>query len=157
MYGQPSKCLCYIILLQVILAICISPPECVASSSFVLTPASENGVLTTCVGEQISFTCSHAGEETSNTRWEFSPPTDCSVLIDHEPQNAPDSEQCGPFTIQGISNTTQEMLTSTAVATATTSLTGTVAECADGVGANAVQFGNTSICVVGKILLCDDP
>ena len=115
------------------------------------TPTSENGVLTTCVGEQISITCSHAGEETSNTRWVFSPPTKCSILIDHEPQNAPDSKQCGPFTIQGISNTTQEMLTSTAVATATTSLTGTVAECADGVGANAIQFGNTSICVAGEI------
>ena len=119
------------------------------ANSFVSTPASENGVLTTCVGEQISFTCSHAGVETSTTGWVFSPPTDCSILIDHE--NVPDTIQCGPFTIQEISTTTQEMLTSTAVATATTSdsLTGTIVQCADGVGANAIQFSSISICTLG--------
>ena len=118
------------------------------------TPPHENGVLTTCVDQPISFTCSYANVDATTTVWMFSPPTAtvCSVAIDHE--NPQVSTQCDPFTVQDISNTTQAMFTSTAVATATTSLTGTVAECDDGIGAGANQIGsNISICVIGKILL----
>ena len=95
------------------------------------------------------------------TRWLFHSPSECSLSIDHEASTA--SGECSPFTVQRFSNTTQDMLSSTVVASAATSLTGTVVQCTDRLGTNFTPIGDTnvSICVVGEFfffltLLCNN-
>ena len=86
------------------------------------------------------------------TRWLFRSPSECSLSIDHEASTV--SGECSPFTVQRYSNTTQDMLSSTVVATAATSLTGTVVQCTDRLGINFIPIGNTnvSICTVGEFI-----
>ena len=53
--------------------------------AFEFSPAHDNGILTTCVGDHISLMCSHDNDANGVTRWIFSPLIDCSVTIDHNP------------------------------------------------------------------------
>ena len=126
------------------------PKGVLAVGTFESTPPHVNGVLTTCAGRQISFTCSYISSGGTATRWLFHSPSECSLSIDHEASTA--SGECSPFTVQRYSNTTQDMLSSTVVATAATSLTGTVVQCTDRLGTNFIPIGDTnvSICTVGK-------
>ena len=121
----------------------------VATDSFTSSPAHVSGVLKTCVGDQLSLTCSHDDSMGNGiTRWLFSSPVDCNFLIDHSAPNG--AQPCGPFTLQGISETGDSVLNSTVVTQTSTSLSGTVAECRDASGMSYNQIGSTSICVIGK-------
>ena len=124
----------------------------VATTSFTSTPAHVGGVLKACVGDQISLTCSHDDiRGNGQTRWLFTPPVDCSFVIDHA--SSSNAQPCGPFTLQDVSETTGGMvLNSTVVVTANTSISGAVAECRDALGNSFSEIGRTSICVIGVLL-----
>lgn len=120
--------------------------------AFEFSPANSNGVLTTCVGEHVSLTCSHDNSATGITRWLFSSPIDCSETIDHNPPI--NTRPCGPFTFQDVTEIRPNgLFNSTAVAIASTSMTGAVAECRDSSGEVYNQIGTTSICIIGKLRL----
>ena len=124
-----------------------------ATGSFTSNPAHVGGVLKACVGDQISLTCSHDDiKGNGQTRWLFSPPVNCSFLIDHFQPNT--AHPCGPFILQDVSETTAGvMLNSTVVVTANTSISCTVAECRDASGNSYNEIGRTSICVIGALPL----
>ena len=107
-------------------------------------------MLTVCIGEQISLTCSHDNAANGVTQWIFSPPVDCIRAITHSDplSRAP----CGPFTFQNITELTLDtvLLNSIAVAMTSASMSGTVVECRDSSGTVFNQIGNISLCVIGK-------
>ena len=107
-------------------------------------------MLTAGVGKQISLTCSHDNDGTSNTLWRISTPVDCSTAIVHIIA-ANGVADCGPFSFVNVTQGTSAPFTSTAVANATTSMTGAVVQCLDGTGASAVQVGSDiTLCVYGE-------
>ena len=113
------------------------------------TPAHVGGVLTACAGDQISLTCSHDNLNSGVTSWLFYQPVDCTEVIDHAPPISTDP--CGPFTFQDVSILAPDaVLSSTAVATANTSMTSTVVECRDSAGILYDQVGNISLCILSK-------
>ena len=124
-----------------------------ALCSFESTPAHVGGVLAACAGDQISLTCSHDNLDSGVTRWiQVSQPMvqDCSEVIDHNIPNSADP--CGPFTFQDVSMLALDaVLSSTAVATANTSMTGTVVECRDSAGILSASIGNVTLCVYGEL------
>ncbi len=94
--------------------------------------------------------CSHDNDANAVTRWVFSPPIDCSETIVHNPPIT--TRPCGPFTFQDITEIRPNgLFNSTAVATASVSMTGAIAECRDSAGDVYNQIGTTSICIIGKI------
>ena len=110
------------------------------------TPAANNdGVLTACAGSQISITCRHSNLNSGVTVWSFSLPIDCMITIEHNP---PLSEPCGPFSFQDAAMLAAGVeLSSTAVATAITSMTGTVVSCQDSVGLIPTTIGSITVCI----------
>ena len=112
-------------------------------------PTLADGVLTACVGEQISLTCTH-DITAVNTQWFVSPPVNCSASVGHAP---PASEPCGPFTFDGITQVVVGVtaLESTAMATADVSMTGSVVKCRSGNILMSTFVGNASLCIVGKL------
>ena len=95
--------------------------------------------------------CSHDNDANGITRWIFSTPIDCSETIDHNPPII--TRPCGPFTFQDITEIRPNILfNSTAVAIASTSMTGAVAECRDSSGDVYNQIGTASICIIGKFV-----
>ena len=119
--------------------------------TFQFTPAGVNGVLSACVGNRISLTCTHDNDATGVTRWIFSPPIDCSETIDHNPPIF--TRPCGPFVFNNISRIgSNDLLSSTAItAEASASMSGSVAECRDSSGDVYNQIGIASICIIGKV------
>ena len=119
--------------------------------SFQFEPAGANRVLTACVGNRISLTCTHNNDANGVTRWVFSPPIDCSETIDHNPPVF--TRPCGPFTFSNITTIgSSDLFNSTAVATASRmSMNGTVAECRDSSGDVYNQIGSVTICIIGKV------
>ena len=85
------------------------------------------------------------------TQWIISSPVNCSSNVDYNFQTA-SPPQCGPFTFQNITlvgaNVTQ--LSSTAVATASSEINGSIIECMSGI-VTPVSVGNISLCVIGKL------
>ena len=120
-------------------------------SSFKSTPAHEvGGVLAACAGEQITLMCRNDSLNSGATRWIFSQPVDCSETIDHNPLISTDP--CGPFSFQGVSVLVPDAaLYSTAVATANTSMTGTVVQCRNSAGILSASIGNVTLCVYGEL------
>ena len=107
-------------------------------------------MLTAGVGQQISLTCSHDNDATSNTLWKINAPVDCTTAIVHIIA-ANGVDDCGPFSFIDVTQGTSAPYTSTAVASATTSMTGAVVQCLDGGGTSAVQVGsNITLCVYGE-------
>lgn len=122
--------------------------------AFEFRPANANGVLTACVGDHVSLTCSHDNDASGVTRWIFSSPIDCSVTIDHNPPIV--TRPCGPFTFQDVTEIQPNgLFNSTAVAIASVSMTGAIAECRDSSGDVYNQIGTTLICIIGKIVIID--
>ena len=122
----------------------------IALSSFESIPAHVDGVLTTCAGHQILLTCSHNKLLSGITRWIFSQPVDCSETVDHNPP-IQSTDPCGSFTFQDVSELAPDtVLHSTTVATANTSMTGTVVECKDSAGILSESIGNITLCIVGE-------
>ena len=110
------------------------------------TPSAVNGVMTVCVGEQITLTCSHDNVVTGGTRWKASLPINCLTDVSHPTATA---TPCGPFMFQEITPLTPipTLLNSTAVATATVNMTGTNIECRGGNVVNSFSVGNISLFV----------
>ena len=121
--------------------------------SFHFTPADTNGVLTACVGNRISLTCTHDNDANGVTRWVFSPPIDCSETIDHNPPVF--TRPCGPFLFSNITTIgSSDLFISTAFATVSSvSMSGTVAECRDSSGDVYNQIGSVLICIIGKYII----
>ena len=106
-------------------------------------------MLPVCVGNEISISCGHNNVDTGVTRWVLSVPINCSEVIEH--RFPTDPYQCGPFSFQDVTLLVAgAVLSSTAVATANTSMTGTTVECRDSAGINPRTIGSTTLCVVGK-------
>ena len=120
------------------------------NGTFESTPAANtDGVLTACAGSQISITCRHSNLNSGITSWNFSLPVDCIVAIQHDP---PSSEPCGPFSFQDVTMlAVGAVLSSTAVATANTSMTGTVVSCQDGAGLIPTTIGSITVCIIGML------
>ena len=119
-------------------------------AAFEFRPANANGVLTACVGDPISLKCSHNNDVTGITRWIFSSPIDCSETIDHNPPII--TRPCGPFSFQDVNEIQPNgLFNSTAVAIASASMTGAIAECRDSSGDVYNQIGSVSICIIGKL------
>ena len=130
----------------------IQLPLTAAIRSLESVPASDGGVLTAGVGQQISLTCSHDNTVTVATLWKISTPVDCSTPIAHIYIIAANGvSDCGPFSFVEVTQGTTAPFTSTAVASANTSMTGAVVQCFDGAGPAAVQIGpNITLCVYGE-------
>ena len=112
-------------------------------------PASDGGVLTAGVGQQISLTCSHDNDAAGTTLWKISSPVGCTAVITHI--TATSSGDCSPFSFEDVSQGLTPPFNSTAVATATTSMSGAVVQCFDSAAAAAVQVGsNITLCVYGE-------
>lgn len=112
------------------------------------TPAHIDGVLTAYNGDPISLICSHNNPATAVTKWLFTSPIDCAKAIDHNPPITI-SAACGPFTFVDITEISCCQLNSTAVATATTSMTGTAVECRDSAGISSNIVGRITLCIIG--------
>ena len=119
------------------------------------TPHHINGQLLACVGNWISLTCSRDTEVGSGvTWWNVSSPISCDSIIRHV---APVSiEPCGPFMFQNVTEITgaQPIIisSSTAVATASASMSGAVIQCFTSQFAQlSVQIGTSiTLCIPGK-------
>ena len=129
--------------------------QAITSESFMSSPANIDGVLTACPGEQISLTCSRNESSTGITRWIFGPPVDCNIIVDNV--GSDNTGTCGPFSFQNVTATNNGpgVLTSTAVANASISMSGSVIECRDNAGITGFnQIGNAiSLCIIGKCTL----
>lgn len=109
-----------------------------------------NEVLIVYTQETISLTCSHDNSNSGVTRWMFSPPIDCTSLIDHT--NPSTTSPCGPFVFHNISVAAPNMLlSSTAVATASVAMTGTMVACRNANGQHFETSGYLTLCVTGTV------
>ena len=137
-----------------IVLICGSFPEGVHSSNFLIShPSQINGSITACVGEEISLTCGHDNVIPITTTWIISSPTNCLTEIVHNPPT-PITPPCGPFSFQDITiaEAGAVQLNSTAVATASRDISGSIVECIAGFDPSArIDVGNISLCVIGKL------
>ena len=120
----------------------------IAHGSFETVPAEVRDVLSVCIGQEIFIRCGHNNVNTGVTRWVLSAPINCSEVIEHRAPTDP--YQCGPFSFQDVTLLAPDVvLSSTAVATANTSMTGTTVECRDSAGINPQTIGSTALCGVG--------
>ena len=106
--------------------------------------------MSACSGDMISIKCGHTNTGSGVTRWIFSPPVDCSEIIEHR---RPNDRQCGssPFRFQQITSLTENViLSSTAVATANTTMTDTTVQCQDTAGISPMTIGNVTVCIFGE-------
>ena len=116
-------------------------------------PGHINGVVTVYSGNKVSFRCSHDNLVSGVTRWSFSAPLDCNeAIIDHNPPIT--TSQCGQFTFENVTVIMiGSLLSSTAVATANTAMSGAVIECRDSTGISPNLIGRITLCVAGEIYL----
>ena len=111
-------------------------------------PPPIGGTLTVRTGNQISLTCSHDNDNNGVTRWIFGLPVDCSQLIDHN--NPSLASPCGPFEFHNVSMLSAgAMLSSTAVASAGASMTGSAVMCRDSAGQTFDTSNTVTLCVTG--------
>ena len=84
------------------------------------------------------------------TTWIISSPVNCSTEIIHNPPT-PVAPPCGPFSFQDITlaEAGAVQLNSTAVATATRDISGSIIECLAGF-ISSLGVGSISLCVIGK-------
>ena len=119
------------------------------------SPDSINGQLLACVGDQISLTCSRDFElGTGVTYWTVSSPTiPCENLINH--LSPVSIGHCDPFMFQNITEITGPPITtlsSTAIATASASMSGAVIQCpTSNIPQLSLPIGpNITLCIPGK-------
>ena len=115
-------------------------------------PDEVGGVLSVCAGDLISIKCGHTNTGSGVTRWVFSPPVDCSEIIEH---SRPNDRQCGTsaFRLAGITRLVANViLNSTAIATANTTMSGTTVQCFDSAGIASVTVGSVTLCIFGRTL-----
>ncbi len=107
----------------------------------------EEKLLTVCLGELVSLTCTHDDVTGGLTRWQVSAPMFCVALIPHDAGLQEDN--CGIFTITMISDNSGSTLSSTIQIPATETLSNTVVTCLAGGSASSPQAGNTTLNVIG--------
>ena len=131
------------------ITIYLSISNTTANGLFETFPGHVGGVLPVCVDHEVFIRCGHSNLNTGVTRWVLSTPVNCSEVIQHRAPTDP--YQCGPFSFQDVTMlAVGAVLSSTADATANTSMTGTIVECRDSAGINPQTIGSTTLCVVGK-------
>ena len=116
------------------------------------SPSEINGLLRACDGDQISLSCSHDNAASASTRWIISPPVNCSTVIDHNPPIALALPMaCGSFMFQDLTLAVQgsTKLNSSAVATSSISMSGSVVECRGGNEFQSDSVGNITLCIIG--------
>ena len=120
------------------------------SLAFLANSTDEGDVLTVCLGEIVSLTCTHDNVAGEVTQWTTSGTVSCSVLVSHV-VNSGSEQPCGqtPFTITMISDDTGPVVSSTIRTTATEALDGTVIECFAGGLSSSPRIGNTTVNVIG--------
>ena len=117
----------------------------------VTSPAAVDGELIASAGDRISLTCTHTNIDNGRTTWRFGPPIGCSRSFLHD--RVPDVfSPCGSFTFEDITLLIHGVthLSSTAVATVNSSITGTFVECSDMSAVAMTNIGNVTLCIVGK-------
>ena len=129
---------------------CKSAESAKSVQSLASIPATNDSVLTAGVGQLISITCTHQKTITATTFWRISSSVVCSSAIVHV--LAPESvDDCGPFRFVNVSQGAIPPYTSAAITNTTTSMTGAVVQCFDGVGSSPTQIGsNITLCVFGE-------
>ena len=110
-------------------------------------PEATNGVLAVCTGDVISLVCTHSNVAAGFSRWTVPGVSQCIVAHD-----GTEPDPCGEFTFSMVSDTSGPALTSTARATATELLDGTVVVCRAGGLVSSPQVGNITIKILGKNL-----
>ena len=118
-----------------------------AVNSLESNPAHDRDVLTADVGDQISLACIHENNLTSITLWVISPPVNCATAVIFTiSATIPD---CNGFSFEVV--TRASPFSSTAVATASASMTGAVVQCRDNTGAMFNQIGrDITLCIIGE-------
>ena len=78
----------------------------------------------------------------------------CSENVNHNNPTSARGRQCGPFMFQNITIAEADVtqLNSTAVATASTEISGSVVECKAGLR-SSISVGNISLCVIGELCM----
>ena len=125
---------------------------CFSINTLESVPVARNGSVTACSGNQIKMTCSHNETTNINTLWNIGPPVNCSTTITHT--RTPDIPQCGSSMIefQNVTSATRStsILSSTAVVTANTMISGSTVECRGGNIDRSIDVGSLSLCIVGE-------
>ena len=124
-----------------------------SSNILTSTPLQVNENIIACVDDEISLTCSHDNVASITTTWTISSPVNCSTEVIHNPPT-PMADPCGPFSFQNITLAEAGViqLNSTAVATASSEVSGSIIECIAGFDLYD-SVGNISlkVCVIGKL------
>ena len=133
--------------------------DAVNGSSAFLANSTDEGdvVLTVCLGEIVSLTCTHDDIAGEVTRWTTRGTVSCSVIVSHV-GNSGSEQPCGqtPFTIIMISDDTGPVVSSTIRTAATEALDGTVIECFAGSLSSSPRIGNTTVNVIGIYVMQQD-
>ena len=117
--------------------------DAVAIGSLTSTPESTNGIVTACLGDPISITCTHNITIGGITEWRL-PGVSAQCLVVH---GSPTLPICAPFTVTMVSG--GSTLSSTVEITATEGLSGEV-ECLSGQNAALVSvLASINISVAG--------
>ena len=123
---------------------------CYSLNTLESIPAARNVSVTACSGNQIKMTCSH--NEITNTLWSIGPPVNCLTTITHT--QPPDIPPCGSSMIefQNVTSATHStsMLSSTAVVTANTMMSGSTVEYRGGNIDQSIDVGSLSLCIVSE-------
>ena len=107
-----------------------------------------NKYIIACDGDLISLICTHGNVGSGSSTWIISSPVNCSTSIIHNPPI--DAPPCGPFTFSGVNEALRGVtqLSSTAMATASTLMSGSVVECRSGIFSSS-SVGNLTLCIIG--------
>ncbi|XP_064393477.1 uncharacterized protein LOC135340957 isoform X2 [Halichondria panicea] len=119
-------------LLHMLCAVVSFKQHAVAIGSLTSTPESTNGIVTACLGDPISITCTHNITIGGITEWRL-PGVSAQCLVVH---GSPTLPICAPFTVTMVSG--GSTLSSTVEITATEGLSGEV-ECLSGQNAALVS------------------
>ena len=122
--------------------------------SLTSTPSPVNGIITACSGDEISLTCNSDDVGVGNTLWNISAPVNCSQVINHARTNF-DYLTCGSFAFYNVTRLSlveiPSQLSSTAVATAIASMSGSVVECREGNLVSSMLIDKVSLCIYENI------
>ena len=124
------------------------------NDSLTSIPSPVNGIITACSGDEISLTCNHDDVGVGTTLWSISAPVNCFQVISHARTNF-DNLICGSFAFFNVTSLNSEanpsQLSSTAVATAIASMSGSVVECREGNLVNSMLIDKVSLCIYENI------
>ena len=117
-------------------------------------PSPINGILTACSGDEISLTCNRDNVGIGTTLWNISAPVNCSQVINHARTSFDNLNlTCGSFAFYNVTSLvkTPSQLSSTAVATAIASMSGSVVECREGNLVNSTLIDKVLLCIYENV------